>query len=85
MIEKQIPVTEKVAKLRSMGFIVEEHRVEKWHGEECFHVWEWQLKTGDETWISALPLFDEIVRDKESALVMDSITPFDVYCKLNKK
>lgn len=85
MIEKQIPVTEKVAKLRSMGFIVEEHRVEKWHGEECFHVWEWQLKTGDETWISALPLFDEIVRDKESTLVMDSITPFDVYCKLNKK
>ena len=85
MIEKQIPATEKVAKLRSMGFVVEEHRVEKWHGEECFHVWVWQLKTGDYTWISALPLFDDIIRDKANSLVMDSITPFDVYCKLNMK
>lgn len=85
MIEKQIPATEKVAKLRSMGFILEERRVEKWHGEECFHVWEWQLKTGDDTWIGALPLFDDIIRDKANSLVMDSITPFDVYCKLNKK
>lgn len=76
MIEKQIPATEKVAKLRSMGFVVEERRVEKWHGEECFHVWEWQLKTGDDTWISALSLFDDIIRDKMSCLVMDSITRF---------
>lgn len=85
MIEKQIPATEKVAKLRSMGFVVEEHRVEKWHGEECFHAWEWQLKTGDDTWISALSLFDDIIRDKTTSLVLDSITPFDVYYKLNKR
>ena len=85
MIEKQIPATEKVAKLRSMGFIVEEHRVEKCHGEECFHVWEWQLKTGDDTWINALSLFDDIIRDKMSSLVLDSITRFDVYYKLNRK
>ena len=66
MIEKQIPATEKVAKLRSMGFVVE-------------------LKTGDDTWINALSLFDDIIRDKISNLVMDSITRFDVYYKLNRK
>ena len=85
MIEKQIPATEKVAKLRSMGFVVEEHRVEKWHGEECFKVWERQLKKGEDNWISAIPLFDDIIGDKNNSLVMESITHFDVDCKLNMK
>lgn len=84
MIEKQIPDIDKVAKLRSMGFVVEENRVEKWQGEECFNTWEWQIKIGDNDWISALPLFDEIVRDKQANIVMDSITRFDVYFKINK-
>ena len=30
-------------------------------------------------------LFDDIIRDKMSSLVMDSITRFDVYYKLNRK
>lgn len=70
--------SEMVCRLRELGGIVEERRVEKWSGNESYHVQIWQIRKGDGTWTDAKPLYMQLLDMGVGRAISGNVSPLDL-------
>lgn len=69
---------EMVKRLRELGGIVEERRVERWSGNESYNVWLWQIKKGNGEWADALPVYRDLLTVGSARMLAGSVNTFDL-------